>query len=142
MQKNVDRFWNWVDARMQELDISSFRELEKRSGFAPGAVGKRKNAYKFPTVEMAEGLCHALRVGWVELWMQAGYVSEVAQEGRLMGVDAEILREIEGTSEAFRRSVVEMIRLMKAVRTPEPSWICGGTTALPTNLTYTLWPGK
>jgi len=104
---------------MMELDIPSYRQLEAAAGFANGAISRRKNDIKLPTVEMAEGLCHALRVGWVELWMQAGYVSEVAQEGRLMGVDAEILREIEGTSETFRRSVVEMIRLMKAVRSPE-----------------------
>jgi len=119
MKKTVYEFWDWVEQRMMERDIPSYRQLEAAAGFANGAISRRKNDVKLPTVEMAEGLCHALRVGWCELWAQAGLVSEATREGRVMGVDAEILREIDGTSEAFRRGVVEMIRLMKAVRAPE-----------------------
>jgi len=75
MKKDVDKFWQWVNRRIDELGLNSFRELERRSGFAPGAIGKRKNAHKFPTVEMAEGLCRALQVSWAQLWEQAGFIS-------------------------------------------------------------------
>jgi len=119
VKKDVYAFWEWVEQRMEEVDLLSYRQLEAAAGFANGAIGRRKNDAKFPTVEMAEGLCHALRVGWVELWTRAGFVNEAMQEDQLMGVDAEILWEVQGTSKQFRRSVIEMIRLMKGVRSPK-----------------------
>ena len=113
MKRDVDRFWKWVDTRMEELDITSLRELERRAGFAPGAVGKRWNMLKPPTVEMAEGLCRALRVSWCELWEQAGFVDHVTEED-LRGEEAEIHRELEGMPERSKRRVLKLIRLYKA----------------------------
>jgi len=81
MQKNADGFWTWVQDRMDEIGIVSYRELERRSGVSNGVISSRRNALKFPTVEMAEGLCQALRVSWIELWAKAGFVEELqAQE--------------------------------------------------------------
>jgi integrase len=77
MKKDVRAFWKWVDKRAAEVQIESFRKLEGRSGYAPGAIGKRKNASKFPTVEMAEGMCRVLRVSWIELWTQAGFIQSI-----------------------------------------------------------------
>ena len=56
---------------MGEIGLRSFRELERKAGFAPGAIGKRKNALKLPTTEMALGMCQALRVPWDQLWSHA-----------------------------------------------------------------------
>jgi len=67
---------------------------------------------KPPTVEMAEGLCRALRVSWCELWEQAGFVEHVTKED-LKEVDAEIYRELEGMPGQFKRRVLKLIRLCK-----------------------------
>ena len=109
MQKDVDKFWEWVDQRTDEIGINSFRELEKKSGYAPGAIGKRKNASKFPTVEMAEGMCRALRVSWVELWTQAGFIDRVSED-MLVGLDAEIYQALQGTGDDFKRAVLKTIK--------------------------------
>ena len=120
MQKNVDAFWKWVEERMARIGISSFRELERKSDFAPGAIGKRKNAHKFPTVEMAEGMCRALRVSWSELWEKAGFVDSV-REDELTGVDAEIYRALQGRDDDFKRRVLQSIGVWgRATTTPPP----------------------
>ena len=97
---------------MIEVDIPSYRQLESSAGFANGAIGRRKNDAKFPTVEMAEGLCRALRVSWCELWEQAGFVKHVTAEN-LRGLEAEIHRELEGMPEQSKRRVLKLIRLYK-----------------------------
>jgi len=51
VKKDVYVFWEWVDDRMIEVDIPSYRQLESSAGFANGAIGRRKNDAKFPTVE-------------------------------------------------------------------------------------------
>jgi len=98
---------------MIEIGIPSYRQLESNAGFANGAIGRRKNDAKFPTVEMAEGLCRALRVSWCELWEQAGFVDHVTEES-LKGLEAEIHRELEGMPEQSKRRVLKLIRLYKA----------------------------
>ncbi len=97
---------------MIEIGIPSYRQLESSAGFANGAIGRRKNDAKFPTVEMAEGLCQALRVSWCELWEQAGFVKHVTKED-LEGLEAEIHRELEGMPDQFKRRVLKLIRLCK-----------------------------
>jgi len=74
MEKNPYTFWEWVQSRMDELDIPSFRRLEIRAGVSNGLISGRKNDMKLPTVDMAIGLCRALRVTWVELWSHAGVI--------------------------------------------------------------------
>ena len=112
----MDTFWAWVQERMEELCISSFRELEKRAGFKNGAIGRRKNERKFPTTEMAEGLCRALRVDWVELWSHAGYVDQFSQaavnprSSDLEGLDAEIHQALQGAGEDFKQAVLKTIK--------------------------------
>jgi transcriptional regulator with XRE-family HTH domain len=102
---------------MDELNISSFRELEKRAGFQNGAVGRRKNERKFPTVEMAEGLCRALRVDWVELWTRAGYMERLSQAEvspapeQLTGLDAEIYQVLQDTGDDFKGALLKTVRI-------------------------------
>ena len=93
---------------MEEVGISSFRELERRAGVSNGVISSRKNDLKFPTVQMAEGLCRALRVSWVDLWEQAGFVQPLGPD-RLTGLDAEIYQILQGTSNDFKRAVLKTI---------------------------------
>jgi len=95
---------------MEELEISSFRQLEKKAGFSPGSIGKRKNESKPPTVEMAEGLCQALRVDWVELWTQAGYIKPLPASSDLVGLDAEIYQALAPAGDDFKRAVLKTIQ--------------------------------
>ena len=95
---------------MEELEISSFRQLEKKAGFAAGAIGKRKNDSKPPTVEMAEGLCQALKVDWVELWTQAGYIQKLPAISDLQGLDAEIYLSLKDQPDDFKRAVLATIK--------------------------------
>lgn len=67
-------FWTWVQDKMDEEDIPSIRDLEKKAGVSNGTISVRKNQLKMPTVVIAEGLCRALKVTWVELWARAGYI--------------------------------------------------------------------
>lgn len=112
-EKNVDAFWDFVQRRMDHLNISSFRQLEKLSGFENGAIGKRKNEGKFPTVEMAEGMCYALRVDWVELWKRAGFVDTLNQvevnpnASDLTGLDAEIYATLRGQNDEFKKALLK-----------------------------------
>ena len=99
---------------MEYLGISSFRELEKRAGFSNGAINLRKNDLKFPTVEMAEGLCRALQVSWIDLWEKAGYVQPLTTD-HLIGLDAEICRAFQGTSDDFKQTVLKSIRMWRAL---------------------------
>jgi len=95
---------------MAEVGISSFRELERRAGITNGLVNSRKNDLKFPTVELAEGLCRALRVSWVELWERAGFAERLRADD-LTGLDSEIYEALEGTSGEFKRAVLSTIRI-------------------------------
>ena len=110
MMKNAFTFWEWVEQRMEELGIPSFRQLEKRAGLSTGAINSRKNDLKFPTVEMAEGLCRALNVSWVDLWEQAGYLGT----DQLTGLDAEIYQTLQGTSDNFKHAALKAIKVWLA----------------------------
>lgn len=112
MTKDIDKFWEWVDARMIEVDIRSYRQLEKLAGFSHGSIGQRRNDYKLPTVEMAEGMCQALQVGWYELWAHAGFVDSI-QADQLIGLDAEIYRALQGVGDDFKQAVLKTIRTWK-----------------------------
>jgi transcriptional regulator with XRE-family HTH domain len=109
MAKDVYAFWQWVQQRMEYLGIPSFRELEKRAGLSNGAINSRKNDFKFPTVEMAEGLCHALQVSWVDLWEQAGFVQRLSTD-QLTGLDAEIYQTLQGTTDTFKQAALKAIK--------------------------------
>ena len=100
---------------MAEVGISSFRELERRAGITNGLVNSRKNDLKFPTVELAEGLCRALRVSWVELWEQAGFAERLGADD-LAGLDSEIHGALKGTSDEFKRAVLSTIRIWLGAR--------------------------
>jgi transcriptional regulator with XRE-family HTH domain len=119
VKNKVDSFWQWVERRMEELEISSFRQLEKKAGFSPGAIGKRKNEIKPPTVEMAEGLCQALRVDWLELWTQAGYIQPLPATSDLQGLDAEIYLALSGKDDEFKRAFLKIIKILLSI-TPPP----------------------
>lgn len=120
--KNVSGFWDWVLIRMDEVGIKSITDLESRSGFSKGAIVRRKNDYKFPTVEMAEGMCHALRVTWVELWDRAGFVQEFSQKNVALTVDrldeteAAIYYAIRGEDEAFKQAVLKTVKAWLAYK--------------------------
>lgn len=109
MQKDVIGFWKWVDKRTDEINIRSLRDLEQKSGFAPGAIGKRKNALKFPTVEMAEGLCRALHVTWCELWEKAGFVDRIDTR-YFTGLDAEIYDALRDVGDDFKQAALKTIK--------------------------------
>ncbi len=109
MMKNSSTFWQWVQQRMEEVGIPSFRELEKRAGLSTGAINSRKNDLKFPTVEMADGLCRALNVSWVDLWERAGFVQRLSTD-QLTGLDAEIHQTLHGASDDFKRAVLKTIK--------------------------------
>ena len=128
MKKDVYAFWEWVDDRMIEIGIPSYRQLESSAGFANGAIGRRKNDAKLPTVEMAEGLCRALRVSWCELWEQAGFVQHVTEED-LRGEEAEIHRELEGMPERSKRYRIRF----NSTRKCGPSRLFGPTPAPASN---------
>lgn len=113
MKKSVYNFWQWVDSRMEQVGISSYRELETRSGFTNGAIGKRRNTDKFPTVEMAEGMCQALEVSWCELWMRAGFTTE-SQLKAAMADEQEILDIFRSLVGARRSTVLDMLRGLRA----------------------------
>ncbi len=115
--KDVSVFWAWVDTRMDEVGIKSIRELENRSGFKTSAILRRRNELKFPTVEMAQGLCYALRVDWVELWSHAGFLERLSSEHvalmpeSLSGLDADIYYSLRGASDDFKQAVLETIKI-------------------------------
>ena len=109
MTKDAYTFWQWVQQRMEELGISSFRELERRAGVSNGVINSRKNDLKFPTVEMAERLCRGLRVSWVELWEHAGFV-EPQTADQLTGLDVEIYRALQDTEDNFKQAVLKTVK--------------------------------
>lgn len=116
MSKDPYKFWEWVQTRMDEVGISSFRELERRANVANGVINSRKNDLKFPTVEMAEGLCHALKVDWVELWGRAGFVEEYSPSNvglspdQLTGLDVEIYYALRSAGDDFKQAVLKTIK--------------------------------
>lgn len=89
------------------------RELEKRAGFTHGSISRRKNDQKLPTTEMAEGMCKALKVSWVELWARAGFVEEysaeevVLSEGDLSGLDEELYYLLRDRSDEFKAALIK-----------------------------------
>lgn len=98
---------------MDELEISSFRELERKANMSNGSISSRKNELKFPTVEMAEGLCRALRVDWVKLWTEAGFMDRLSQAEvspapeQLAGLDAEIYFSLKDRSAEFKKALLK-----------------------------------
>jgi transcriptional regulator with XRE-family HTH domain len=116
MATKIDTFWQWVEKRMEELQITSYRDLAKKAGLSPATITNRKSECKPPTIEIAEGLCHALRVDWVELWTRAGYVDQFGPEtvnprvSDLKGLDAQIYQTLQGTSEEFKLATLKTIK--------------------------------
>jgi len=114
--KDVSVFWEQVDRRMEEIGINSIRELEKRAGFQTSAILRRRNDLKFPTIEMAEGLCRALKVTWIEFWAMAGYVEEYNAErveltsDKLSGLDEEIYYSLRPVKDEFKQAVLKTIK--------------------------------
>lgn len=109
--KNND-FWVWVEVKTEEMGIS-FSELERRSGASKGGMVRRKNDQKLPTVEMAEGMCKALKVSWVELWHRAGLVKEyspaevVLTGDELTGLDEELYYLLRDRSDDFKAALLK-----------------------------------
>ncbi len=114
MMKDVDAFWRWIEQRMEDTGIPSFRELERKAGVSTGLISSRKNDLKLPTVQMAEGLCQALQVSWIDLWEQAGLIQRLSTD-QLSGLDAEIHQTLQGASDDFKRAVLKTIRAWRAV---------------------------
>jgi transcriptional regulator with XRE-family HTH domain len=114
MMKDPNTFWQWVQERMEERGIPFFRELERRARVSNGVINSRKNNLKIPTVEMAEGLCHALQVSWVDPWEQAGFVQQLSID-QLIGLDAEIHRTLQDADNDFKRAVLKTIKAWLAV---------------------------
>ena len=114
MEKNAFAFWEWVQSKMEEEGIASFRELDRKAGMAHGVIGARKNDLKFPTVEMAEGLCRALKVSWVELWSEAGFIERLPTD-QLVGLDAEIHQVLQSTDHKFKRTVLVTVKAWLAL---------------------------
>ncbi|MCL4295241.1 MAG: helix-turn-helix transcriptional regulator [Anaerolineae bacterium] len=112
MSEKLTTFWTWVEQRMNEVGITSMRELARRAGVSHATISAYKNDLKPPTVETAEGLCRALRVDWVELWDRAGYVSKfhIPASSDLEGLDAEIYQALQGTGDDFKLAVLKTIR--------------------------------
>ncbi len=99
---------------MEETGVSSFRELERRAGVSTGLISSRKNDLKLPTVQMAEGLCQALQVSWIDLWERAGLIQRLGAD-QLSGLDAEIYQTLQGASDDFKQAVLKTIRTWQAV---------------------------
>jgi transcriptional regulator with XRE-family HTH domain len=109
MMKDTDAFWQWIERRMEEVGISSFRELERKAGVSTGLISSRKNDLKLPTVQMAEGLCQALQVSWIDLWERAGLIQRLSTD-QLTGLDAEIHQTLQGASDEFKQAALKTIR--------------------------------
>jgi len=111
MSKDVYEFWRWVSKRMDELDISSYRQLERQAGFSNGAISVRKRNLLFPTVEIAEGLCLVLRVSWVQLWSQAGFIQHHDLSlDTLDGIDVDIFRALTLVDDDFKAIVLNLLQ--------------------------------
>lgn len=113
---DIALFWEWVDKRAEEVGIFSMSDLEKKVGVANGTIRSRRSRLKPPTTEMADGLCRALRVDWVELWTRAGYVDKLNKKvvspspNDLQGLDAEIYQALQGTGDDFKLAVLKTIK--------------------------------
>jgi len=118
MQKDVDTFWAWVCDRMEQLDIRSFRELERRASNAPGTISKRRNLARPPTVEMAEGMCSALRVTWEELWSHAGYATSTQFAQQLTADEREALDLLRRLPRDSVQHLIATIRAWVTTATP------------------------
>lgn len=115
MTKDFGSFWRWVDTRMDQLEIRSYRELAKKAGLSHGTINAQKNHGNPLTVQMAEGLCQALKVDWVELWTQAGYIQKLPAISDLQGLDAEIYLSLLDTDDDFKRAVLATIKIWRVL---------------------------
>lgn len=97
---------------MNDVGITSMRDLARRAGVSHATISTYKNQLKPPTVETAEGLCYALKVDWVELWERAGYVGKFQppRSSDLEGLDAEIYQALKGTGDDFKLAVLKTIK--------------------------------
>jgi hypothetical protein len=65
---------------------------------------------------MAEGLCRALRVDWVELWSHAGYLDQFSQaavnprSSDLAELDAQIHQALQDQTDDFKWAVLKTIK--------------------------------
>lgn len=77
-----------------------------------GAISSRKNELKLPTVEIAKGLCQALNVDWVDLWVQVGFVDKyhIPSSSDLKGLDAEIYQLLRNTGDDFKSATLKTIK--------------------------------
>lgn len=100
---------------MDELEIHSYHELSRRAGLSHGTINVQKNHLKPLTVQVAEGLCRALKVDWVELWTHAGYITKLPAPGDLVGLDAEIYLALAGKDDDFKRAVLKTIKIWQNV---------------------------
>jgi len=100
---------------MDQLEIRSYRELAKKAGLSHGTINAQKNHGNPLTVQMAEGLCQALKVDWVELWTQAGYIARLPATSDLKGLDAEIYLALLDKDDDFKRAVLQTIKIWRAV---------------------------
>lgn len=104
---------------MDELEIRSYNELSRRAGLSHGTINVQKNHLKTLTVQVAEGLCRALKVDWVELWTHAGYIAKLPAINDLKGLDAEIYLALLGKDDDFKRAVLKTIKTWQSVTPPK-----------------------
>lgn len=107
MAKNLDNFWKWVDSRKNDLGITSYRELAKLAGVSHGTINAQRNQNKPPTIETAEGLCRALQVSWLELWVKAGYI-QVLGNGQSEDIKQRMVELIDKLPDGEKQLVLEL----------------------------------
>ena len=109
MEKDFDAFWNWVNKRRQDRRIPSIRQLEQAAGLSNGTLHAQWGSDTPPTVKVAEGLCKALGVSWLELWTRLGYIPE-PPDATPDPVLRDIWRILCDLPDAERRVVARMLR--------------------------------
>lgn len=111
--ENIGDFWQWILNKSTEIGFTSVRAMEAAADMSHGAIGKRINDNKLPTVEMAEGLCKALGISWFELWGRAGKFSpgQVDGENKLLflfrQMDAGDQRRLLAIAEALQKAGIK-----------------------------------
>lgn len=121
VRKDPDMFWTWVQKRMDDLEIPSIRDLEKKAGVSNGAISTRKNQLKMPTRTMAEGLCRALRVTWIELWVKAGYIPPGALDTHITPEERQLVILYRNLSPNRREAALSMINGLRRGYTFAPT---------------------
>lgn len=104
---------------MDELEIRSIHELARRAGMSHGTINAQKNHAKPLTFKMAEGLCRALKVDFVELLTHAGYIAKLPAPSDLAGIDAEIYLALLDKDEEFKRAVLKTIKIWQRINSPK-----------------------